>query len=141
MPKIFSQQISVEKHHTDINRHVNNVQYVQWMQDVAIAHSTAQGWDMEAYVRIGGGWVVRAHHIEYLAPLFVGDTVEIRTWVASMGSSSSERRYTFIHAETGKIAARASTQWVFIDMKSGKVRPVDDQVREHFEIAGPDGDL
>ena len=41
--------------------HANNVAYVQWMQDAAVAHSAAQGWPGERYVELGCGWVVRSH--------------------------------------------------------------------------------
>ncbi len=66
----------------DENGHVNNVAYVQWMQDIAVEH----------YAFIGGiqaqgpdaTWVIREHRIEYLLPAFAGDEIEIRTWVENI---------------------------------------------------------
>lgn len=51
--------------HLDRQQHVNNVVYVQWMQDVAIAHSDACG-GLAAMEAAGGSWVARSHRIEYL---------------------------------------------------------------------------
>ena len=41
-PEIFQQSFLVEKKHLDEQNHVNNVQYVQWVQDVARAHWEAR---------------------------------------------------------------------------------------------------
>ncbi len=38
MSSIFDLKITVQPEHIDILGHVNNVVYVQWMQDVASAH-------------------------------------------------------------------------------------------------------
>ena len=45
----------------DANGHVNNVQYVQWMQDAAMHHSAALGWPQERYAVMGRTWIIRSH--------------------------------------------------------------------------------
>ena len=52
----------------DRNGHVNNVAYVQWMQDIAVEHYASLG----GYVAQGkdSSWVVREHKIEYLLPAY-----------------------------------------------------------------------
>ena len=34
----------------DSNKHLNNVIYVQWMQDIAVMHSDHLGWDLKRYI-------------------------------------------------------------------------------------------
>jgi acyl-CoA thioester hydrolase len=46
---VFSKTIAIPQSVIDENGHVNNVAYVQWMQDIAIEHYTAntsarRGW-------------------------------------------------------------------------------------------------
>ena len=55
--RIFTQEIIVAPQHIDIQNRVSNLCYVQWMQDLAINHSTVQGWGVERYEAEGHGWV------------------------------------------------------------------------------------
>lgn len=138
MPRIFRHRFTVTADAIDALGHVNNLQYVAWMQDVAISHSAAQGWDMERYAALGCAWVVRSHHVEYLRPAFAGDEVELLTWVAGFSPRASPRRYLFRRAGDGKALVEAETVWVFVDLKSGQPRRVPDAVREAFEVVGVD---
>ena len=71
--RIFTQEIIVAPQHIDIQNRVSNLCYVQWMQDLAINHSTVQGWGVERYEAEGHGWVVRQHTITYKRPALAGD--------------------------------------------------------------------
>ena len=66
MPAIFEYHHSVVPDEIDRVGHVNNIEYMRWLQNAAVAHSTAQGWPPNAYYQLGRGWVVRSHFIEYL---------------------------------------------------------------------------
>ena len=85
MPRIFTREITVGARDIDVQGHVNNLRYVKWMQDIAVAHSTAQGWSMERYVAEGAGWVVRQHTITYRRPAFLGEVVTACTWISTLG--------------------------------------------------------
>jgi len=41
VPRIFVHTFSVPAAAIDVNRHVNNLEYLHWMQDVATARSVA----------------------------------------------------------------------------------------------------
>lgn len=134
---VLRHPIQVQPTDLDENGHVNNVVWVQWMQDVATAHSDAVGGTAAMYAA-GGMWVARAHHIEYLAPAFSGDRIEAVTWVADLRRVRSRRRYRFFHAESGKLLARGETDWVYLDRETGRPRSVPDEVMARFVIQ-PDG--
>ena len=68
MPEVHTKRIMVDADSIDIHRHVNNQEYLRWMQDVAIEHSTRLGWPMGRYLEIGASWYVKSHFIEYLRP-------------------------------------------------------------------------
>jgi acyl-CoA thioester hydrolase len=110
--------------------HVSNLVYLRWMLDAASAHSTALGWDLPAYRRLGGVFVVRRHEVDYLASVVAGDRVEAVTWVESWKAASCIRR-TAIRRD-GADVLRASTLWAFVDLKSGKPRRVPDELRGRF---------
>ena len=123
----------------DANGHTNNVEYVRWMQDVAVRHSAEQGWPMERYAREGTGWVVRSHSIEYLLPSRAGDELTVLTWVAGFRTRSSPRRYLFWRASDRQVLARAETLWVFVDAGTGRPRSIPKELASAFEVV-PDGE-
>ena len=114
--------------------HVSNLVYVRWVQEVATSHSAAVGWDHARYRGLGAIFVVRRHTIDYIAPVFEGDEVELVTWIAWWKGVSSER-----HTEVRRgdaVVARAVTLWAFIDFETGKPRRIPDDIKAAFAVAG-----
>ncbi len=125
----------------DANHHVNNIAYVQWMQDVAIAHSTALGWPMERYRSIGATWVARSHFVEYLRPAFDADRLAAHTWIAGLAEHSCPRRYLFVRERDGKAVVRAQTEWVWVNAQSGRPARIPEEVRAAFPVLTDDADV
>lgn len=134
MIRVFTHTIVIGPHDIDVQEHVNNVCYVQWMQDVAVAHSTAQGWSMERYAALGQGWVVRQHTIAYKRPAFLGEVITVATWIATMAPRQSVRRYRFWRAADNAVLAEAETQWVYFDRASGRLAKIPDELRDAFAL-------
>ncbi len=129
-----------EYHHTvtdneiDEQGHANNVAFVAWMQAAAIAHTKALGWSSENYKRLGAGWVVRSHTIEYLLPAFAGDKLIVRTWVAAMKKVTSLRRYQIIRQFDRQVLAKAETNWAFVDHKTGKPMRIPAEIINLYKV-------
>ena len=75
---VFETNYTVVTSNIDELNHVNNVVYLQWIQDIANLHwnELKQGVDTAAYV-----WVVIRHEIDYLNQALLGDTLLAKTWV------------------------------------------------------------
>jgi acyl-CoA thioester hydrolase len=129
----YSKSFTIPKDSIDENGHVNNVMYVQWMQDIAVEH----------YASIGGievqgndaTWVVREHKVEYFLPAFEGEEIEIRTWVENIRRVRSLRRYEFVRKSDNKVLVKGETDWVFVDVKTGAPRAVPNEVINVFAIS------
>jgi len=130
---VYSKTITIPQSAIDENGHVNNVAYVQWMQDIAVEHYSSIGG-----VEVQGSevtWVVREHKIEYLFPAFAGEEIEIRTWVENIRRVRSLRKYEFVRKSDGKMLVKGETDWVFVDVKTGAPRAVPDEVVKIFSFA------
>ena len=138
MPRIHLTTITVGEDAIDVNRHVNNLAYLSWMQDAATAHSAEQGWPIERYITLGSGWFVRSHSIEYLQPAFLGDTLRLYTWVETIETRSSPRRYCFVRESDGVIIATARTLWAFVNFGSGRLMRIPEDVSSSFPIVPND---
>jgi acyl-CoA thioester hydrolase len=134
LTEIFEYQHIVGQDEIDELGHANNVAYVSWLQDAAIAHSTALGWPAERYRQYGVGWVARSHKIEYLRPAFTDELVVVQTWVATMQKVTSIRRYQIIRPADGQILAKAETNWAFIDYSTGKPTRISPEIAGVFQL-------
>ena len=126
----YVKTITVPDSSIDENGHVNNVTYVQWMQDIAVEHYSSIG-GIEAQGH-NATWVVREHKIEYLLPAFAGEEIEISTWVENIRRVRSLRKYEFARKADGKILVRGETDWVFIDVTTGRPQAVPEAVAKIF---------
>lgn len=129
---VYSHEFKVPSSCIDTNNHVNNVAYIQWLQDAAIAHSNALGATIEFYTKSGGTWVVRSHFIEYLKPLFLDEDIVIQTWVTAIKRTTSIRKYAIFRKSDKALIARAETLWVYISFKSGKLVSIPKELIEKY---------
>jgi acyl-CoA thioester hydrolase len=141
VPRIFTREITVAEPDIDIQGHVNNLRYLKWMQDVAVAHSTAQGWPMQRYADAGMGWVVRSHSITYKRPAYLGEALTLCTWIAGFSPRSSPRRYLFWRAADKTVLAEAETMWVFVSLTTGRPIKVPDELRNAWEIVEAEAEV
>jgi len=119
------------------NGHTNNVEYVRWMQQAAISHADAAGCTTATTV-VGASWVVRSHHVEYLQPTFAGDRLVILTWVSTLRKASSLRKYLFLREGDRAVVARGETNWVFVEARTGRPKPIPPEVSSVFDILPTD---
>lgn len=127
----FSVELVVGEADIDDLNHANNVAYLRWIQDVAVAHSEAVGLDFEAYRKRGSVFVVRRHEIDYLRPLLLGTRISLRTWIAEVMAAKCVRA-TEIVAADGTVHARARTTWGYIDTVRSRPTRITDSIRIAF---------
>lgn len=115
MPLIHKRTFRVRSYECDAYGHVNNANYLRYMQEAALDASAAVGYDEARYEALGHIWVIRETSIEYLRPLRFGDSVEVTTWVGDFRRVRSRRFYELRELSSGELVAKASTDWVYIE--------------------------
>jgi acyl-CoA thioester hydrolase len=113
----FERTVIAEPEHIDELGHVNNAVWVQWVQQVAVAHweAVADPAHKAAYY-----WVVVRHEIDYLRPAHEGDRITARTWVGEAPQGARFDRFVEFIGAAGKICARCRTEWAIIDKALGR---------------------
>lgn len=156
MIAVYEHVLIVSEDDIDMVGHVNNVVYIQWMQDAALAHSAALGWPAERYQEHGAGWVARLHQIEYLQPAYPGDRVVVQTWVADMKKVTSTRRYRMVRFDGSPslpsemsntkvsqgpaaalketLIAVAHTQWAYIDFQTRGPKRIPKEIASAYSV-------
>ena len=128
---IFSYRFTVPQSAIDDYGHVNNVVYLQWMQDLAIRHPQAIP---EYKLPENTGWFAREHRIEYLAPAYLGDEIEARTWIAEIKRVRGQRKYEFIRKADGKVIVKGESQWIFVELTTGRPVSIPPEILALFPV-------
>lgn len=129
--------LQVEPSDVDVLGHVNNVVYLRWVQEVAIAHWTAVATPAQQAALV---WVVVRHEIDYKSPALPGDALIARTRVGVASRRTFERHTEILRASDRKLLARARTLWCPLDPHTFRPVVVGDDVRERFSVPSADGD-
>ncbi len=132
----FELAIAVEPADIDQLGHVNNVIYLRWVQEAAVAHWTAAAPATDQAKLL---WVVVRHEIDYKQAAFLGDRIIARTWVGSASRIRFERFTELLRARDRSLLAKARTWWCPIDTRTGKPASVSPEVRACFSVEAKKG--
>jgi acyl-CoA thioester hydrolase len=124
-------EISIKPSDIDLIGHVNNVVYLQWVQDAAVAHWSAQATEAQKNSLL---WVVVKHEIEYKRPAYEGDKVIARTWVGKATRRGFERYTDLLRQSDRKLLAKAKTLWSPIDSHTKQSVKVGTDIYERFSV-------
>ena len=139
----FAAYFRVRHYEADAVGHVNNAAYLHYLEQAAIEHSAAVGYPLGRYREMGTLFIVRRHEVDYLRPASPGDVLEVVTWAAEIRGPRAMRAYEVYrhgqatsdvgtvsvpadgllpttHVPAGEPLVRARTQWVYVDLGSGR---------------------
>jgi medium-chain acyl-[acyl-carrier-protein] hydrolase len=95
-----------------------------YLSEVAGLHATELGVGLDALMARGLTWVLVRQRIENPIPVRLGETIEIETWPSGIDRLAALRE--FVVRRGGEEVARATTQWLVLDVATRKpVRPAD----------------
>ena len=110
----------------DSYNHVNNVVYLQYLEDARVQLTHAELPDGGTFHDLVGQdlfTLVGRNEIEYLAPISFRPTpIFVNIWVTHVGGSSFDFGYTVTESDASIIYAQASTSMVLVSRSTG--RPV-----------------
>lgn len=130
--EIFTQHFPVDAADIDELGHVNNIVYLRYAQDIAIAH-----WRARATEEMVAGfvWVVMRHEVDYRAQLQLGDEVEVRTWVDDAPRGPAWARFVDIYkVGADKPSAQIKSNWCLLDAQTRRIKRVPPDLVQRFVV-------
>lgn len=118
----------VQKQDIDRLQHVNNVVYLQWVNDISEKH-----WSILSNKEIDDKyfWVAIRHEIDYVNQSVLGDEITIYTWIGETGGVRSIRNVHIYRAET--LLAKVKTTWCLVDKKTSKPTRIQEDITRILE--------
>lgn len=124
----FSHRFFVGHSDIDAQGHVNNVRYLQWIQDVAVAHWLSKATAAQKAEIV---WVVVRHEIDYQRPAFENEDVTALTWLGEPMGAKWERLTEIRRGD--EVLVKAKSIWCALDKKRLRPRRIDAKLKETFE--------
>jgi len=140
MSSVFDLRIKVKPEHIDVLGHVNNVVYVQWMQDVASAHIETLGVGLDQYLEMKHAMVAVEHHVQYRKAAMLDDDVILRTWLYEINALYSFRQYAFFNAKDQSLLFTGNTKWACIEIASGRPKRMSPTFIQAYQPIDPEID-
>ncbi len=117
----FLAQVVVQPNHVSHSiPHVNNVQAVQWIDEIAQLHAKTVGWSQDRLAALDIMWFVSRHEVDYRAEAFTGEELTVATWVARCGQTSCLRHTIFVRAADQRLILRGASRWVLVNLRTRK---------------------
>lgn len=127
--KILEQEITVSKNDLDDLNHVNNVVYVNWIQEIAKNH-----WNVLVSDEIKDNyyWVLLEHNIKYLHSALLNEKIIIKTYIEETKGVKSSRIVEIFNKGTNQLLVTSKTIWCLINAKTDKPSRINDEIRKAF---------
>ena len=111
----YQEEFKVQKSDIDLLDHVNNVIYLQWVNDISEKH-----WNILSNKEIDNKyfWVAIRHEIDYINQAVLNDEITVYTWIGKTAGVRSVRNVHIYRRET--LLAKAKTTWILVDRKTKK---------------------
>ena len=127
---IFEKEITVTTEDLDILNHVNNVKYVQWVQDIA-----EENWinNTSTTLRDTYYWIMLSHHIQYKAEAVLGDVLLLKTFVTKAEGLRSTRIVEIYNQKTNKLLTTSETIWCLMSHDTNKPSRITQEIIDLFQ--------
>lgn len=125
----FKKVFEVVKDDIDDLAHVNNIRYVEWIQDISKKHWFSL---TDETTRKEMAWVVKNHNITYNRAAKLADQIEVSTYIKSTIGPLSTRVVEIKNNKTGQLLVNASTEWCLLDAKTFRPKRVPESIQNLF---------
>ena len=118
--------------------HVNNAEYVRWIDRTAELATDAVGLTREMLLAAQRMWFVARHEIDYRGESFVGDDLLIATWISGFTRTTAVRHTVVYHPADEKRILDASTRWAYVNLETRKPTRMEQDILDRFPVVTPE---
>ena len=119
----------IELHEIDALRHVNNSNYVHYVEQAAVDAAAAVGWSLADQLAVGGRFRAVAHDLEYLEAALYGEVLSVMTWPDALTADAIERRTWIRRGSAPRPVLRATSRYAWVDTDTGDTRTMPEALR------------
>ena len=128
--QVYEKTLTVQSEDLDELNHVNNIRYIDWVQQISKEH-----WEKvtSSDLRRELIWVVRKHEVNYFKSAVLDDELTLKTHIAQNKGPISTRIVEVWNNKTHTLLVKASTDWCLLDASSFRPKRVPEQIASLFQ--------
>ena len=132
---IFETEIIVRPDDIDMNNHVHNSKYLDYIQTARfIQMRDSYKVPMEEYHSMGLNWFASEVHIEYKRSLKFGDVALVKTQVGDWSGAQVTINVWVYNTSTNKIAVEGKIIYTLVLLTSGRPTRIPEEIIERHKI-------
>lgn len=112
--------------------HVNNAEYVRFIDRVAELATDHAGFTRETMLAEKRMWFVARHELDYRAEAFAGDRLLAATWISDWTRTTVTRQTRIARPADDRLVIAASTRWAYVDLESRRPARIPAAMRDAF---------
>lgn len=130
MPKLLF-NLEIYSYQIDFMGHVNNAVYIHWMEIGRTKLLEAVGMPTHEISKQGFVPVLVQTTIVYKSPLYLGDRVQVETWLSELRNASAMMQFRFYNSQQALVAEGAQ-KGLFVDRETMRPKRLDPEERAWF---------
>lgn len=124
------QKFFVGLQNIDISNKITNKALLSFLEDTGGIHSNIAGYGLKNIKETNLSWIILNWKLKVFKRANYADTITVRTWSSNTDKLFAYRDFEVID-ENGEVTAIATTKWLIVDIRNGKITKLTD------EIVGP----
>ena len=131
----FETELHVRPDDIDLNGHVHNSKYLDYVLAARCDQmERCYGMSMGEFLERGFSWFAKTAHVEHKRPLFMGETVIVRTRVSEIRRREVKVDYEILKRETGKLSAIGYFEYTMVDKVTGRAQEIPEDVVRMYSV-------
>lgn len=133
MNSIFETEITIRPDDIDLNNHVHNAKYLDFVQAARYDQmKNAYKMSMEDFYRLGYNWVASIANIEWKRALLLDDKIVVKTQLDSFDGAQCRVNFWIVKQINNKIASEGYIIYTMVAIKTGRpVRIPEDIIKKY----------
>lgn len=127
--RTYTETFTVKQDDLDELNHVNNIRYVEWIQEISKKHWVSA---TTKIIRKEMVWVVKSHNITYSKPAVLNDVIEVSTHIKGTKGPLSIRVVEIKNNKTGHVLVYACMEWCLLDASTFRPKRVPESIQNLF---------
>lgn len=133
----FAQTLRVRSYEVERSGHIGIATILRYFESLATEASASLGFDFRWYEQNNTAWVVREMNVWLASLPGIGDEIVQATWVSAFRRVQAQREYLIRGQDGGRVVARASARWAYVDRRRGVPVRIPDELVANFPALGP----
>ena len=135
MNSIFETEITIRPDDIDLNNHVHNAKYLDFVQAARYNQmNNNYKMPMEDFHKLGYNWVASSTYIDWKRALMLNDKIVVKTQLDSIDGAKCKVNFWIVKLANNKIASEGYIIYTMISIKNGRPVKIPKDIIEKYSI-------